>query len=163
MSNEKAMMNEELQKTCKAMDRLFIGEEDIVKEFCKENGVYYYINNVEESIDIISKSGKWKIVVDNVYGNMCLYHKNTNNVIEKCDIPGYHLHVTNSNYIIEYFMHIVEHDKYREENPLYKCQIKKTIKGSKKWNKMQKRARKMRRIQKIRYVNNLLDSIDKVV
>lgn len=147
-------------KYCAHIKKYLSREEKQLEGFCRPNGVYYYFNPVDGSIDVISRSGKWKIIVNGQRHFIWLYHKNNHGSNYGDLVPGYHSQRIRSSSLMGYMSYIVEHDKYREENPLYDRQKHHNAeKGSKKWKKDQRRAKNMRKTQSIRYVMNLLDEM----
>ena len=147
-------------KYCAYIKKYLNREEKQLEEFFKPSGVYFYFNPGDGSIDVISHSGKWKIIVNGQRHFIWLYHKNNNGSNYGDLVPGYHSQRIRSSSLMGYMSYIVEHDKYREENPLYNRQKHQNAeKGSKKWKKDERRAKNMRKTQSIRYVMNLLDEM----
>lgn len=147
-------------KYCAYINKYLKKEEKELERFCRPNGVYYYYNPSDGSLDVISHSGKWKIIVNGQKNYIWLYHKNSRGSNYRDFVPGYHSQRIHSSSLMGYMRYIVEHDKYRENNPLYERQKHtNTVKGSKKWKKDQRRAEQIRRKQSIRYVNELLENM----
>ncbi len=144
-------------KYCSYIMGYLRNEKDQVDHYCKANGLYYSYNETEDTLDIISKSGKWKIIVNGQKHFIWLYHENRKITHSGGLVPGYHSQNTRSSTIMGYMQYIVKHDRYREENPLYEYQKHtNTVKGSKKWKKDQRRAERVRRARSIRYVEEIL-------
>lgn len=147
-------------KYCAHIKKYLNREEKELEEYCRPNGVYYFFNPTDGSIDVISHSGKWKIMVNGQKHFIWLYHKNNHGVNNRNLVPGYHSQKIRSSSLMGYMTYIVKHDQFREENPLYERQMHtNTTKGSKKWKKDQRRAERMRKTQSIRYVNELLENM----
>ncbi len=147
-------------RRCSRIYKYLNKEEKQMKEYCRSNGVYYYFNPSDGALDIISMSGKCKIIVNGRKHYIWLYHKNNSGVKYGDFVPGYHSQKIRSNTLMGYMNYIVEHDIYRGENPLYKSQKKgNTVKGSKKWKKEQRHADRMRMLRSIQYVDALLESM----
>ena len=70
-------------------------------------------------------------------------------------MPGYHSQKVRRNTLMGYMQYIVEHDRYRMENPLYKNQ--KTGRGKQAREEQKQYAIKVRKWQSIRYVTELLN------
>lgn len=135
-------------------------EKKELDSYCRDNGLYYRLNSEKSTLDVISKSGEWKIVVDGDENLIRLYHRNHHWTKERSLILGYHRQYISSDTLMGYMKYIVNHDMYREENPLYKHLVdSKTVKGSKRWKKNQQKAERVRKSRRIRYVNAILDSI----
>ena len=147
-------------KYCSHIKKYLNREEKQLEKYCRPNGVYFYFNSADGSLDVISRSGKWKIIVNGQKHFIWLYHKNNHGSRFGDLVPGYHSQKIRSSSLMGYMSYIVEHDRYREENPLYERQKHtNTVKGSKKWKKDQRRAYRMRKTQSIRYVNALLENM----
>lgn len=147
-------------KYCARIKMYLRKEEKQLEEFCGANGLYYYFNPPDGSLDVISRSGRWKIIVNGHKHPIWLYHKNRWQSNAEEMIPGYHTQRIHCSTLMEYMNYIAEHDLYRERDPLFEWQKHPdTVRYSKKWKKEQKRASKMQRTQRIRYVNELLDGL----
>ena len=144
---------------CAYIKKYLKGNERDLEKYCRLNGVYFYFNPSDGSIDVISKSGKWKIIVNGQKHYIWLYHKNNHGCNYEDFVPGYHSQKIRCNTLQGYMDYIIKHDQYREEDPLYENQKHNTVKGSKKWKKQKKRADRIRRTQSIRYVRALIDNI----
>ncbi len=144
---------------CAYIKKYLKGNERDLEKYCRLNGVYFYFNPSDGSIDVISKSGKWKIIVNGQKHYIWLYHKNNHGCNSEDFVPGYHSQKIRCNTLQGYMDYIIKHDQYREEDPLYENQKHNTVKGSKKWKKQKKRADRIRRTQSIRYVRTLIDNI----
>ena len=148
-------------KYCSKILRYLGKEKKQLEEFSKRNGLFFFYNNTDDSLEVISKTGKWKMVERGKKNTICLYHKNNNGKHPKDEVPGYHGQNTNSKTLMGYMNYILEHDKYRQENPLYNCQKRATTKGSKRWKKEKRLAEKIRRAQSIQYVDELIDNMSR--
>ncbi len=147
-------------KYCAPILKYLDREEQELTRYCRANGLFYSFNRNDGSIDVVSRSGKWKIIINGKKQFIWLYHKNVNGAWPDDFIPGYHSQRTRSSSLMGYMRYIVEHDRYRVENPLYESQRHpNAIKGSKKWNKDRRREVRARKTQDIRYVLNLIDSL----
>ncbi len=147
-------------RCCNYIQKYLKPEEKKLKEYCGKNGLYFFYNPADGSLDVISKTGKWKIIVNGHRHQIWLYHKNDCFSEQMFLVPGYHSQKARSESLMGYMNYIVEHDRFRDENPLYTHQMNtNTIKGSKKWKKNQRRADCMGRKCSIRYVYNILDNL----
>ena len=147
-------------KYCSYIGKYINKEKKMLEHYCIPNGIHYYFNAADGSLDVISHSGKWKIIVNGQRHFIWLYHKNKFGNRPNELIPGYHSQSVRRTSLMGYMKYIVDHDRYRDDNPLYERQRHvNTIKGSKKWKKDQKRAERMRRKQSINYVINMLEEI----
>ena len=147
-------------KYCSYIQKYLRKENTELEKYCKAKGIYFYFGRKDGSLDIISKSGKWKIIVNGRKNLIWLYHKNSHG-FDKNDsfIKGYHSQKVRSSTLMGYMKYIVEHDEYRAANPLYSSQKSNTVKGSRKWKKQQKREKKIRKMQGVRYVTELLNNM----
>lgn len=141
---------------CSKIMKYLNSENKQLKDYCISNGVYFYFDPADGSVDVISRSGRWKIIVNGQRNQIWLYHRNNPGTNTDGFVPGYHSQKIRSSSLMGYMNYIVEHDRYRQENPLYECQKRAGIKGSKG---EKRRAEKIRRMQSIRYVNELIDSM----
>lgn len=135
-------------------------EKKQLERYCKANSMAYYYDSHNGALDVISRSGKWKIIVNGRNHQIWLYHKNTYGSISKSMIPGYHSQNVRCDSLMGYMNYIVEHDLYRDANPLYEHQKHPNSPvGSKKWKNDQRRAKEMRRRMSINYVLNMLNTM----
>lgn len=135
-------------------------EKEQLEQYCKANGIAYFYNSRYGSIDVISKSGKWKIIVNGRQHQIWLYHKNTNKRSSVGMIKGYHSQKVRCDSLMGYMNYIVEHDHYRDKNPLYEHQMHPNSPvGSRKWKSDQRRAKEVRRARSISYVMDLLNNM----
>ncbi len=143
-------------KHCSYLNRYVRRERNSIENYCKANGLFMEFNRKDGSLDIISHTGKWKIIVNGQRHFIWLYHKNLSGMNNSSMVPGYHSQKVRKSTILGYLEYIVEHDTYREEDPLYSYQ-KKTGKKNRK-----SRARKTELIktwQSIRYVTSILNGM----
>lgn len=147
-------------KYCSHIMKYLKREEKSLESYCRPNGVYFYFSAADGSLDVISRSGRWKIIVNGQKHYIWLYHKNNHGFKPGELVPGYHSQSIRSSSLMGYMNYIVKHDLFREDNPLYEHQKHSNApKGSKKWKKDQRRAKNMRKTQSIRYVNELLENM----
>lgn len=147
-------------KYCAHIKEYLAREEKNLKNICNINGVLYYFNVADGSLDVISKSGKWKIIVNGQRNFIWLYHKSKFGERKGDLVPGYHSQKVRCSTLEGYMNYIVEHDRYREDNPLYDWQKHTNSPvGSKKWKKDQRKAKKVRRSNSINYVMELLNNM----
>ena len=151
-------------KYCAPIKEYLKKEEKDLRSYCNGNGLFYSFNNSDGSLDIISRTGKWKIIVNGQKNFIWLYHMNTDyrhDTSKFSDmVPGYHSQNVRKSTLLGYMSYIVNHDNFRHENPLYgKYYHPNRIKGSKRWRKERKRADRIRRAQSIDYVLSLLDGM----
>ena len=142
---------------CSGIEKYLREEKRFIKPYCKKYGIYYGFNPKDGSVDIVSSSGKWKIILEKHHKRLVLYHKN-NHVVRLDDpIPGYHKQKSASSSLNGHFEYIVDHDEYRKNNPIYGNHKKK--RGTKARRRLRIREEKYRKIQGMRFVNNLLDEL----
>ena len=147
-------------KYCSHIGKYLQKEKKQLADYCKQYGVYYYFNRMDGSLDVISQSGTWKIVVKGKKHQIFLYHKNDAQTKREGEFPGYHWQNVRKSTLMGYIKYIVHHDSYREKQPLYESQKKgKHRKGTKAWRKEQCRAEQMRKKRKVRYVLDLIDKL----
>ena len=85
---------------------------------CRENGIVYFYTEGSGCLDVISKNGRWKIVEENPHNRIWLYHKNLRGQNPDDFVLGYHDQNVCRHSLMAYFQYIINHDKYREENPM---------------------------------------------
>ena len=51
-------------RVCAPVKKIFESEKDKLGAFCKTKEVHFFYNAKEDTLDIVSKSGKWKIIAD---------------------------------------------------------------------------------------------------
>ena len=142
---------------CAQIERYLRKESKDLERFCKSKGIYYFFNPDDGSLDVLSKSGKWKVIVKGQKHSIWLYHGNNGGKDCGGPVPGFHMQKEKRNTLMGYMEYITKHDEYRTENPIYS--IQKPVKGSKKKKKFRKREKRMREIQSIRYVDELLKNM----
>lgn len=141
-------------KWCAPIMEYVTREKVRVERLCKRHQYYYYFDDDDGALDIISKGGRWKIMITNNSKNPILYHKNTSMISRgNAPIQGYHRQSIRCGSVGDYIKYIIDHDIYRNENPVYRSGKVK----SKKTNK--KNAERFRRNQSIRYVLDLIESV----
>ena len=147
-------------KCCSYIQEYLDRENSRIEGFCKQNGIYYYIDLCDGALNVISKTGKWKIIVNGRYHNIWLYHKSILGTYDDEYITGYHSQKAFSKSLMGYMKYIVNHDGFRQDKPLCRASAHlNCTKGSKKWKRVQKHAEKARKQQSIQYVLNLLDNM----
>lgn len=146
-------------KYCAHIEKYLRREDKALDSYCRPNGVYYYFNPADGAIDVISRTGKWKIIVNGQKHFIWLYHKNNHGANPNDLVPGFHSQKVRRSSLMGYMEYIVAHDQYRTENPLYDRQVKQMGTGAKARKNTRRREKKMRRTQSIRYVMTLLDSM----
>ena len=147
-------------KYCVSIRKYLKREKKQIEEYCKPYGIHFFLNQSDASVEALSKSGKWKIVVDDETQDLLLYHYSNGTLKQSDVIPGYHRQNVKRNKLLGYLKYIYQHDKFREAHPLYTRQTNPNVmKGSKKWKKQKNHEDKMRRTQSIRYVTELLNNM----
>lgn len=146
-------------KYCAYIQKYMRNEKKELESFCKPNGLYLMFNSKDGSLDVISRTGKWKVIVNGQRHFIWLYHKNLHlsGNDPKAFVPGYHSQKICKSSLMGYMQYIVEHDNYRTETPLYKNQM--TGKGKQAKKDQERYAKKVRRWQSIRYVTELLNNM----
>lgn len=145
-------------KYCSHIRKYMNSERKELAEFCKSNGLYYEFNRKDGALDVISHTGRWKVIVNGQKHFIWLYHKNQRREKERSLVPGYHSQKIRSSTLMGYMQYIVEHDQYRIENPLYVNQMNGKGKTAKADQKRQ--AGKIRKWQSIRYVTEILNHMN---
>lgn len=152
-------------KHCSSVySRLMRQEKKSLESFCIPKGICYFFNSQEGALEVISKSGKWKIVGTDDNTEIVLYHKNAKVQRKKGIIPGYHLQKATSKTLLGYMEYIANHDTYRDDNPLSAkdAEVAKRKKpGSKKWKKFQEKAEALKKRRDENYVMELLDNMSR--
>ena len=146
-------------KYCAYIQKYIRNEKKELDGYCKPNGLYYMFNSADGSLDVISRTGRWKVIVNGQRHFIWLYHKNIRNSSNdtKTFVQGYHSQKVRKSSLMGYMQYIVEHDNYRTETPLYKNQM--TGKGRHAKRDQERHAKKVRRLQSIRYVTDLLNNM----
>ena len=152
-----------LCKHCSPLFKHYKNERDKILEYCQNRGLSVWLG--DKGISIHSLKSRWKIALDDK-DHMILYHKNDFETSRDylSEIKGYHYQGdVRCDRIVEYLEYIVEHDRYRLNNPVYVPKKKKEHslpkKGTKRYKKAQKKLEKHKRIQAIKNVISLIDSI----
>ena len=143
-------------KYCTTLKKRLEDEKTVINRLCSLNGIHCDYNPTDGYIDIISFSGIWKIVVNGRKHSMFLYHKNTtrrkSNKKDKSFVPGYHDQKVHKNTIEGFIRYIIDHDRYKQEHPLYGNEIVTYGKRKKVKKKERNKQRKARRRDGMRYV-----------
>ena len=146
-------------KYCDRIAQMMRKENEELTKFCKNRGIYPTFSRADGTVDIISHSGQWKIIMNGSKHDIWLYHKNTLNDKNTGLVPGYHSQKARSETIMGYVRYIVDHDEFRSVNPLYGHQSVPTgRKAKKKHKRLEERAK---RRQSINYVLSLIDAMSK--
>lgn len=77
-------------KYCTSMYRYLRKEEKQLRTYCNQNGLVYSFNSADGAIDVVSMSGKWKIIVNGQKYYIWLYHKNCGSFDKGGLVAGYH-------------------------------------------------------------------------
>lgn len=157
-----------LCRRCNPVLRQYQIEQTAILDYCRENGVSFYLN--DRYLSITSPISQWRVTVG-PSGMTMLYHKNTE--LRASDaasaIRGYHNQHIRFRNLLEYFTYITSHDQYRMRHPVLPCpkatraapkQKEPPRKGTKRWHKEQTRRRAAERKRAIRNVLALIDSLD---
>lgn len=145
---------------CAPMQKYLRKEKDALDSFCKRNGLFYSFNRSDGSLDVISRTGKWKIIVNGQKDFIWLYHKSLFRQ-EDSFVPGYHSQNVRKSTLLGYLQYVAAHDGYRKEEPLYDFQKRGT--GRQCRRDQERQAKKIRRKQSIIYVTELLNGMSKGV
>lgn len=147
-------------KCCSHIQEYLDRESSRIGGFCKQNGIYYYTDPSDGALNVISKTGNWKIIVNGRYHNIWLYHKSNLGSHDDEFISGYHSQDAYSTSLKGYMKYIVNHDSFKRDKPLSRASAHlNCTEGSRKWKKVQKHAEKARRQQSIKYVLDLIDNM----
>lgn len=145
-------------KYCAYIREYLDRERKELTNFCRRNGLYYEFNPKDGALDVISHTGRWKVIVNGQKHFIWLYHKNLYREKQTLLVPGYHSQNIRRSTLIGYMQYIVEHDQYRKESPLFENQIAGKSKKARAYQK--KQAEKIRKWQSIRYVTDLLNHME---
>ena len=155
-----------LCRKCSPIATHYRKELDSIISFSQINGVAVYLH--DKFIGVTSPSSKWKIVPCSYGQSIELYHKNTFKT-EQDDysaVPGYHYQSVIKESIIDYLDYVVQHDAFRRFNPVKPPKNKTTPavkpaprKGTKRYQKAQKHAKRVARSQSIKNVLSIIDSL----
>ena len=144
-------------KYCDKIAGMMRSEKGKIDVFSQMNGLYPTYSREDGTLDIISPSGKWKVIANGKKQHIWLYHKNTYATKEKGLVPGYHSQKVKRSSLMDYMKYIVQHDEYRDEVPAE--EFKNIPKGKKARKKQERRIKALKRRQSIRYVISLLDNM----
>ena len=145
-------------KYCSHISKYMTKERKDLVQYCKANGLCYVFNRIDGSLDIVSRSGNWKIIVNGQKHFIWLYHKNIYHENDQRGmVPGYHSQKVRKSTLMGYMYYIADHDHYKMKTPLDQRQM--TAKGRKAKKQQERHAEKVKRIQSIRYVRELLDKM----
>lgn len=101
-----------LCRRCNPILRQYQKEQTAILDYCRENGMSFYLN--DRYLSIISPISRWRVTVS-PSGTTMLYHKNTE--LRASDaasaIRGYHNQHIRFRSLPEYFSYITSHDAYR--------------------------------------------------
>lgn len=131
-----------------------------MKAFAAQNGLSFYL--ADGVLIILTPYSKWKIIIKGSNKRIYLYHKNTLGKEEQEPlIPGYHHQAVRRGSIMGYLEYIIEHDRYRLNNPVHIKRKKKAPpkKGTKRYKQAQEKMKRIERYQSIRRVIELIDSL----
>ncbi len=153
-----------LCRHCNLLSKDYRNEKKQIIDYCRVNGLSLYLTY--RSLMVESIKSKWQITLDKK-DKFVLYHKNTFETYKDClsEIGGYHFQRDiRANSVMEYLKYIIEHDYYRQRQPI--CIEKKKRekplpkKGTKRYRKAQNRIKKFERKQAIRNVIDIIDSLN---
>ena len=105
-------------KCCAPILQYLRRERQDLDNYTQATGLSYTFNPSDGSLDIISKSDVWKIIVNGGQDFIWLYHKNYFDGNVESMVPGYHPQHIRKSTILGYMDYIVRHDIFRELNPL---------------------------------------------
>ncbi len=147
-------------KHCNPIAPLYIAEEQQILDYSRTNGISVHLGS--RFIVVSSPRSRWLITLDK-RNRLALFHKNTINrsCATEPEIKGYHRQKdVQKETIQEYLVYIVEHDYFRMCNPIWeKPKQEPARKGTKRYRKHMKQAKKLEKKQKVRNVIQLLASI----
>lgn len=128
-------------------------EEEMVK-YCQIKGISYQINNGELCIN--TPFSEWKVYIGN-NGKYDLYHRNTRGKTNE-----FHLQRKGMKSPMTILRYVDGHDSYRIAHPLPKKHKSKSVNASglgKRYNKMVRRAEKDNKMDEVKRVLVLIDSL----
>jgi len=139
-------------KYCAPILKFIKREKKDLDNYSRATGLSYSFDPADGSLNVISRTDTWKIIVNGRMSFIWLYHKNYFDAEEESMIPGYHFQSVRKSTILGYFEYIARHDIFRELNPLdEKKKRPKKAKNSWSVRKAQTRSRrKADRLSKIR-------------
>lgn len=149
-----------LCKHCNPMVGQFRQEQGEILDYCYQQGMTCVW--VRAGVRVETPFSRWMIVPSPQAGGSELYHKNTQKrktPPEDILYPGFHRQRVCYDTLLPYFTYILDHDRYRKENPLPapKAPAKK---GTKRYRKEQKRAKKRTKREAVRNVLRLFDRLE---
>lgn len=145
---------------CAPINRFIRGNRKAINEFCRRNGMLCYLH--DGSITIKAPFSMWKIILhEKTRKHIFLYHKNIYNSLGNSAVPGYHSQSVRRNAVLAYLEYIAAHEEYRQKNPLVPTRQSASPprKGTKRWNKEQRRLENMRRRDAIHRTLYLIDQV----
>jgi hypothetical protein len=153
-------------RTCSAVMWYYRRESAELLSFCFENGLTLHFDRKKAALSVKTPHSLWKIIVNGQENQLFLYHRNMFDKEDpKSPFPLYHSQKFRSPTILGYLEYIVQHDHYRQYNPLeiYHKKLRwdehHYRKGSKHYKKQQKRFKRQRKRQAIHQVEALLKSL----
>ena len=127
-------------KHCANLNSQYEVEKAKIKSVCREKGIS--VKLMGSYLDINTIYDQWRVIFDRKKG-LQLYHKNSMGFISKGPFPDYHRQKMHAKSLLACMNYIEKHDDYRQNNPLgFKPNKKKPVKGSRRWNSMEKRKEK---------------------
>lgn len=153
-----------LCRHCNPIVRLLRSEEDALYDFCMKNGMSFRCH--DRDLAIASTISNWIITVSPA-GQTMLFHKNTKVLSSDhlSPVPGYHDQRISYDTLLPYFVYIKNHDHFRHAHPEQISAPHSTVKepprkGTKRWNKEQRRLKNQKRRQSVHNVLDIINSFD---
>ena len=121
----------------------------------QELGIFCFVRKGQ--LHIHSPHSQWYVLPADD-GKRTLFHRNTLGKTDAC-----HVQCTVRSGIPELIRYISAHDRYRQQHPLPAAAMPKpaAVKGSKRWRKEKKAAKRVQKRVEICRVRSLIDSLDR--
>lgn len=151
---------------CNPVFRMIRGGGREFKEYCRKNGICCRTGE-DGSVSFSTFYSRW-ILQTSAGGAVCLYHANTAPVVldRRSRITGYHFQHFRCESALGVAEYIIDHDRFRKENPIAVRSEKKPPKapspkkGTKAWRKEQKILESREKRSAVQNVFRLFDELE---
>ena len=145
---------------CSPLARQYRTEARFLLEYCRQNPITTRFR--DDCVDARTQNSLWRIVPTKSGLGFSLYHKN--GYASKHDaqsaVPGYHHQNVCKQSILDYLIYIISHEHYRMYNPVeIFCPKQPAQKGSKRYRKEQKQAKRKAKTQAAFQVMEMIDRL----
>lgn len=112
---------------CSPLARRLRTELPEITHFVETHGIAFRL--IDNTLQIISRHGEWKIIVVGRRNTLFLYHKNqrASKFSDFTNIPGYHSQAVRSKTILGYLEYIASHDIYWETERLRQREVDRLL------------------------------------